>query len=226
MSHVQRWEEGVLDTEDERGREVKIPTSLPFVKNDFVAIFEADSRAPYAPREVQVRWYRQLLWELQRRGFYVVRYTFDQFQSTDSQQIIELAGVETDTVSMDRNDLPWKTLRDVVYDGRFSIQYRESLREEIFALGRTNQGKVDHPPGGSKDEADALCGSVLGALVAGGSEDPDGNQSLMGGVMGPGGTDDYVEFEELDMAIDIGGEGDTVGDFDFFGIDDSSPVGW
>jgi hypothetical protein len=226
MSHVQRWEEGVLDTEDERGREVKIPTSLPFVKNDFVASFEADSRAPYAPREVQVRWYRQLLWELQRRGFYVVRYTFDQFQSTDSQQIIELAGVETDTVSMDRNDLPWKTLRDVVYDGRFSIQYRESLREEIFALGRTNQGKVDHPPGGSKDEADALCGSVLGALVAGGSEDPDGNQSLMGGVMGPGGTDDYVEFEELDMAIDIGGEGDTVGDFDFFGIDDSSPVGW
>lgn len=225
MSHVKSWEEGELETEDERGRTVKIPTSLPFVKNDFVASFEADVRAHPAPREVQVRWYRQLLWELQRRGFYVCRYTFDQFQSTDSQQIIELAGVETDTVSMDRNDLPWKTLRDVVYDGRFEIQYRESLREEIFSLGRTNQGKVDHPPGGSKDEADALCGSVLGALTVGGAESAEGEQSVAGGLMGPGGTDDYVEFSTADEAM-FGDAGRADDDFSFFGLDDSDALSW
>jgi hypothetical protein len=42
---------------------------------------------------------------------------------------------------------------------------------ELLALSRLPNGKIDHPPGGSKDLADALACAVAGALFLGGHED-------------------------------------------------------
>jgi len=216
MSHVKNWVQGELLTENSDGTHLQIPTSMPVVVNDFTFSFEADRDALPAPREVQVRWYRQLLWELQRRGFRVVRYTFDSFQSVDSQQIIERSGVETDTVSMDRNDLPWKALRDVMYDGRLQAPWRSRLWKELVELGLTPQGKVDHPPTGSKDEADAFCGSVVGALHIGGTEQEDGARAWPGDSNPEGGEDFHVGF----ITDDWGYEPISItDDASFFGAD-------
>ena len=54
------------------------------------------------------------------------------------------------------------------------MPYVKILMDEIEALSHIN-GKIDHPPHLSKDMADALAGSVAGAIVVGGAEDADGS---------------------------------------------------
>jgi hypothetical protein len=88
-------------------------------------------------------------------------------------QILLAHGIESKRVSMDINTDAWKTWRDVMYDGRHRMPFDAKLLDELESLGLVN-GKVDHPPGGSKDMADAVAGSIVGALVAGGSEDESG----------------------------------------------------
>jgi hypothetical protein len=176
MCHVKNWER----REHKMGDPTNMKTDYqlddrPVIKVDFVTSFESDLTAttpegePRA-REIQIRWFRNLIRELKRRGFTVAYVTFDNFQSADSIQILEMWGIESDVQSVDRNIMPYSTLRDVMYDGRLEGYFRENLIFEIEGLTRLPNGKVDHPPGGGKDEADALCGAVFGALKMGGDE--------------------------------------------------------
>jgi hypothetical protein len=71
--------------------------------------------------------------------------------------------------------MPYKTLRDGAYDGRLPMPYSELLLDELERLNR-NGKKIDHPPGGSKDLADALSCSIVGAISAMGEEDVDGKE--------------------------------------------------
>lgn len=175
MSHVKRWQLTELDSDTPQDKPME---SRPVVFNDFTTYFSADAGArlpddtPLA-REVQIRWFRRLVQELVRRKFAVGLVTFDQFQSADSIQILNAWGIESKRVSMDINAAPWATLRDVMYEHRLEGHYSPLLRDEILALTRLPNGKVDHPQGGSKDCADALAGSVLGALELGGDEGDD-----------------------------------------------------
>lgn len=180
MSHVERWEDRVVTLEAEDGEIVTSSQVVPVIKNDFTIAFEASLAAKPMPREIQVRWARMLAYELIKRGFPVVRFTFDQFQSADSMQILESHGIETERVSADINDNVYKALKDVVYDGRLHMPFDQLLFIELESLSRVN-GKVDHPPGGSKDKADALACSVVGALVSGGEEDENGSIVSIGG---------------------------------------------
>jgi len=147
----------------------------PVVKVDFVTAFESDltglspSGEP-APREVQIRWYRKLVWELVTRGFNIEMVSFDNFQSADTIQILLSRGIESQKVSTDRTKECWEALRDVMYDGRLEGYWNETLVNELMALTLLTNGKVDHPAGGSKDEADALAASVFCALELGGDE--------------------------------------------------------
>lgn len=43
--------------------------------------------------------------------------------------------------------------------------------------------------------------------------------------MGPGGTDDYLEFDSS-AEMTFTDTGDGIGDFDFFGLDDSNSMSW
>jgi hypothetical protein len=142
----------------------------PVIKVDFVTSFSADLKAQPVAREVQLRWARKLVYELSTRGFYVGLVTFDGWQSLDAIQLLNARGVESDKQSMDRSLDPWNALRDVMYDGRLEGYWQPRLVAELEALSRLPNGKVDHPPGGSKDEADALCGAVVGAIAIEGSE--------------------------------------------------------
>lgn len=169
MAHVSSWQERSFFGSDEDGGLVEMAEQRPVVDVDFVASFSADLTAD-PPREVQVRWYRMLCAELRRRGFNVRRYTFDGFQSVDSLQILSTWGIDTARLSLDMSDEGWRNLRDLMVESRVSWPASARLRAELEGLQRLNNGKVDHPPGGSKDEADALAGAVVGALLLGGQE--------------------------------------------------------
>ena len=88
MSHVKEYQTFSGEGEDER----------PIITNDFVFSFEADIRDADHPREVQIRWYRQLIWELIDRGFEIVLVTFDQFQCLSGDTRIPLLDGTTQTM--------------------------------------------------------------------------------------------------------------------------------
>lgn len=185
MAHVVRYSEHEVTAEDEDGAPQTILERRPHIKVDFVLSYTADASA-HPAREIQIRWARQLAFELMRRGFNIKRFTFDGFQSLDSMQILQAKGIESEKVSTDLSEDPWRTLRDLAYEGRLTIPRLESeetflLREELLSLTRMPNGKIDHPAGGSKDEADALACAVLGAVLLGGEEEaPDARAYLSG----------------------------------------------
>ena len=178
MSHVKSWRE----SSDEAGE-------LPVVKNDFTFSFESDLKDQEHPREVQIRWYRQLIWELIERGFQITTVTFDQFQSTSMIQSLNQYGIDSGLLSLDRNDKVYQEFKDIVLDYRLE-GYRSSEDKdpryvsEIKRLRKTGK-KVDHPPSGSKDESDALAGSVFNAITVGGSEEESFSMMEMNGGMSP-----------------------------------------
>ena len=106
---------------------------------------------------------RTLLYKLRAHGLCIRWVSFDSFQSTDSQQILRQKGFTTGTVSVDRTTGPYDLLKTALYDGRVNVPTDECLLRELLSLERDQvKGKVDHPPRGSKDVADALCGVVWG----------------------------------------------------------------
>lgn len=193
MAHVKAWK----PADTTRAEEVD---DLPTVKLDFVTSFQADLGAQPKRREVQIRWYRQLISLLIERGFPIVSATFDRFESADTMQTLTLWGVESKRVSIDVSASAYSAVRDLMYEYRLEGYYRQHVIDEFLTLSRLPNGKVDHPPGGSKDEADAVAGAVLGALAAGGEEAEDGGEAMTdmtvgGGMLPP--MDDFDPFGEM-----------------------------
>lgn len=194
ISHYEEREEYIVDDKDPEKRIVHT-VAVPVVRNDFTIAFEADiSEIP--AREIQVRWARELAFELVRRGFPIVSYTFDQFQSADNMQILTQHGIESDRMSPDRDQSIWSNLRDIAYEARLRMCFSQLLMNEIESLSKID-GKVDHPPTGSKDLADAFACSVVGAIIAGGEEDPDGTMVELGESM-------FLIGDEIRLADQLG----------------------
>lgn len=217
MSHVKSYRQTPGDEE------------RPVVKNDFVFAFESDITRDVndpdskPPREVQIRWYRQLIWELKELGFEIATVTFDQFQSTDMIQTLEMHGIESGLLSLDRNDKVYQTFKDILLDSRLeSYRVEEHLDplvvQEIKRLRKVGK-KVDHPPSFSKDLADALAGSVFNAIDAGGEE--DGGFTLdVEEAPQPIGT--ALSLDPLSMAMYIGNPGPNL--FGLFGQGRRTPT--
>lgn len=192
MAHVSRYETREWIAANEEGEPVITTEVRPFIKLDVVTSFTALKKAKTpsgetVPREVRIGWYKMLTWELVSRGFQIVRATFDGFQSVDLIQTYKAQGIESERISTDMNNDVWDTLKDAMYDGRLEGYFRLRAVTEISSLSLLPNGRVDHPPYGSKDEADAVGGAVLGAIVAGGAEDeptlqayPDANPIMVG----------------------------------------------
>lgn len=170
MSHVEKWETRVELVEADDGEILEQEIVVPIIRNDFTIAFTADI-GEKPSREIQIRWARMLAFELIKRGFVLASFTFDGFQSTDTIQILNSKGIESDRVSTDRDPDIWKTIKDVASDNRLRMPFEQLLMNELEALSRVDGGKVDHPPGGSKDLADAFACSIVGAIAAGGEED-------------------------------------------------------
>jgi hypothetical protein len=190
MSHVEHYLDTSMNEVDEEGGISEKHVRVPVIRNDFTIAFES-SKATVPPREIQIRWAKKLAFELVDRGFIIALFSFDQFQSADMMQQLNDHGIETDRISADINDNPYKTLRDVAYDYRLKMPYSALLFDELERLNRFGK-KIDHPPGGSKDLADALACSLVGAISTMGEETVDGkevdtsvNKFQVGAAMAP-----------------------------------------
>ena len=94
-------------------------------------------------------------------GYNIRTVSFDGYQSSESIQTIRKIGIRAHVVSVDRTSEPYHILKSMFYTDRIDLVDNDVARRELLQL-EYNQAKdkLDHPPRGSKDIADALCGAV------------------------------------------------------------------
>jgi len=137
-----------------------------------VAIVELMQQLKARPgEEINLSYVRELILNLRRRGFPIAQVSYDGWQSADSQQILRRQGINVATVSVDRDLTAYETLKELLYDKRLRLYYYKPFFEECRRLELIKGVKVDHPPGGSKDVADAVAGAVSEAIRAWGGAD-------------------------------------------------------
>lgn len=109
---------------------------------------------------------RDVIYALKSLGLPIRWVTFDQFQSVDSMQILRQNGYVVGRQSMDTTTAPYEFVKNALYSSRLSIPYHAKLELELASLEKdTKKSKIDHPPQGSKDVADALAGVVYGLTM-------------------------------------------------------------
>ena len=122
--------------------------------------------APPKGREIKLFKVRDILHTLRQLGLNIRWGTFDQFQSRDSMQLLKQAGLSVGYQSVDVNAAPYDFVKNALYDGRLSLPLHHKCAIELASLEKNvRKNKVDHPPGGSKDVADALAGVVYGLTM-------------------------------------------------------------
>lgn len=109
---------------------------------------------------------------LTKQGYIIGGITCDGFQSADMlQNFMHMGYQNVEVLSVDKTSVPYLQFRSAVYEGRISLPINELLKKESENLEVSPDGKkVDHPKfnsdntPGSKDIADAVCGSYNFAL--------------------------------------------------------------
>ena len=130
----------------------------PIVVVDAVAWWEPKKEGPVDLSEV-----KQWIQNLRRLGFNIGMVSFDRWQSFDIQNELKQVGMRTETVSVGKKH--YEDMAMLVYEDRLVMPSIELLFEELTELKITKNGKnVDHPRKLSKDLADAVCGSIFGAI--------------------------------------------------------------
>lgn len=143
--------------------------------NDLIyrTAFSTSIKAPKG-RQISFEKNRAFIRWLREQGFAIKEITSDTFQSADLQQQLKAEGFNCSILSVDRVDKgdgekvgickPYHYLRNTIYEGRLILYKTELLYNELVQLEiNNNNGKVDHPEKGSKDQADAVCGAVFTA---------------------------------------------------------------
>lgn len=144
----------------------------------FIVIDAACRLTPPPGRQLELAEARQVIYDLQARGFKIKKVTLDGFMSTDTIQMLRKRGIRSDLLSVDKKLLPYSDLRDAIYDERIAIpsivgkRKRTDPREydiiftELSELGYAPNGdKVDHPVNGTKDVSDAIAGTVHNLML-------------------------------------------------------------
>ena len=126
---------------------------------------------PLPGTQIQLSDVRQIIYHLkQDRGYRIKKVTLDGFQSTDTLQQLAKRKYQTAHVSVDKDILPYHDLREAIYQGRVEFpkyecymkhgdtDTKEIAVHELLRLIEKDNGKIDHPEGGSKDVSDAMAG--------------------------------------------------------------------
>lgn len=135
----------------------------------------AVDRAEVVPRrpdtgEVELEDVKRLVLGWRDEGYRVAQASFDWFQSADLRQRLERMGVRTKRVSVDASTEAYDRLKVLLHESRFAYfrgtSATERFEREYRSLELVRGVKVDHPPGGSKDVADAIAGAASEAVKA------------------------------------------------------------
>jgi len=139
-------------------------------KQKRVVIDLAERIAAGPTGEIRFEDIRNKIYALQSLGYLIDCVSMDSYQSQDNAQILRSKGLKTEILSVDRTILPYNTLKELIYSKRIKCHLMPHLFDELRRLEVTKANKVDHPPSGSKDVADAICGVAYMVLEKGANE--------------------------------------------------------
>lgn len=139
------------------GKSVKV--TEPVFKTDLVLAIEARSG-----QEVPIYKIKEFILTLVNRDYPLVLVTMDGYQSSNLRQDLQLQGVDTDYLSLDRNKQGYIALKNAIMENRYHGPHNELLIKELRDLVDVGS-KLDHPADGSKDLADAVAGSVFSSFI-------------------------------------------------------------
>lgn len=150
MAHVTGWKRTRENNEE----------FVPVVKVDAIRYW-----TPTSDKQVDFAEVREYVMSLVRRGFPIKKITFDQWNSNDMINYFNRLGIEAGVLSVGLAH--YMDLKIAIAERRATAPQNDILRRELKQLFITKNGKnVDHPrtKEGSKDIADAVCGSIYNAI--------------------------------------------------------------
>lgn len=148
MAHVQKWVNvKVTDTYSQ---------PAPIVEVDAVRYW-----TPTSDKSVDFTEVKDYILSLRTLGFNIRVCTFDRWNSHDMMQQLKAYGINTETLSVAKKH--YDDMAMVVAEDRLSGPHIKLLIDELLQL-KIMRDKVDHPRKGSKDLADAVCGSIYNAI--------------------------------------------------------------
>ena len=121
---------------------------------------------------------RQLIYTLKfKMGFNIIKVTMDGYQSAEAIQELNLRGIDTELLSVDRTPDPYETLVDLSYQGLAKAYPHVVASRELDEVDNDDKtGKIDHPKislvrmttegfdKGSKDVSDAMAASAFSCI--------------------------------------------------------------
>lgn len=144
--------DGIATMERRGGLVERLPTGVV----ELAMSIEPDTENGIDIAEVRV-WVGKLRTEL---GYPIRVVSYDGWNSLESRQQWKKQGMKAVLTSVDKTTAPYKEFRDALYDGRIALYPNDMLEIELQQLEvDTKKDKIDHPPSGSKDIADAVCGA-------------------------------------------------------------------
>lgn len=148
MAHVNKWVNvKVTDTYSQ---------PAPIVEVDAVRFW-----TPTADKSVDFTEVKDYILSLRSKGFNIKVCTFDRWNSHDMMQQLKSYGINTELLSVGKRH--YDDMAMVVAEDRLTGPHIPLLIDELLQL-KIMRDRVDHPRKGSKDLADAVCGSIYNAI--------------------------------------------------------------
>ena len=148
MSHVSRWVNVRVTNEYSQ--------PAPIVEVDAVRYW-----TPTPDKSVDFTEVKDYILALKSRGFNISVCTFDRWNSHDMMQQLKSYGINTEILSVAKKH--YDDMAMVVLEERLNGPHIPLLIDELLQL-KIMRDKVDHPRKGSKDLADAVCGSIFNSI--------------------------------------------------------------
>ena len=137
--------------------------------DDMIVIDRIETWEPEGGREIDIEGIENYILTLHRSGYRIAHCTYDSFQSANSLQTLEKAGIIAQRKSVDRTAEPYHTLKDMIQQGKVDGYFDRALIIELLSLDILYNNKVDKRPGMLKDRADSVAGAVHNAIIGAGS---------------------------------------------------------
>jgi hypothetical protein len=137
----------------------------PYAEMDYSVFIDFALRiAAVKGSEIDFSKIRAFIFYLTAIGFPIRYVSYDGYQSVDSQQFFKKAGYDVKELSVDKKAVPYHYLRSTIYEGRLDMYEYEPFTSDVTKLQDKTLEKakppIDHPPGGSKDVSDGVCGVI------------------------------------------------------------------
>jgi hypothetical protein len=157
MSHIHGWKDVVRRDPNDLKRQ--------FVERAPIYIVDFMLRVvPPTGDEIILGDVRRMVYDLSAHGYLITTVSMDSFQSADSLQQLSAKGYSAELVSVDTTPEPYDNFKLALYENRLFFYDYPPFVEEVRTLeqhiDRRKKRKIDHPPRGSKDIADAVAGCL------------------------------------------------------------------